>query len=144
MRKCSTTDFSNKGLAQRQDWSLKFSKLTMVQKNRITLLNFYAERINSSWHYYDNNEPIFTSKSINALVNEKYSFQIGMSKNGSKQLKDGEIWINDEVCKIKDSRVCYKRQATKSGWNNLKIRVQGEYKDQIFTDSLTHRYFVCD
>lgn len=136
---------SNDELAQRklQNWSLNLAKSTMLQKNRIALLNFYAEKASGTCCFCFNwPEPILINPFINNLVNEKSQLQFGVSYN--MNLKDVQLWINDEAHKVKDGRTRYKKQATKSGWNELKIKYQGEFRNQILTDSLTYRYYVCD
>lgn len=128
---------------QLQNWSFNLSKSTMLQRNRIALLNFYENQTGGSHDWFDSAEPIIINPSINALIGEKSEFKIGMSKRDI-YLKPVKIWINGETLQTKDGKVFYRKRVTKSGWNTLNIKYQGEYQNQIFADSLTYRYFVCD
>ncbi|MFK7947334.1 MAG: hypothetical protein AB8G11_07090 [Saprospiraceae bacterium] len=139
-------DYSNDELTQKelQGWSLNLIKSTMLQRNKIALLNFYADKMRGSCCFcFTSPEPILISQSINPLKDEKYQFQFGMSRS-DMILKNVQLWVNNEAFQTKDGKVHYKKQTTKSGWNDLKIKYQGEYKNRILTDSLTYRYYVCD
>lgn len=76
-------------------------------------------------------------------INQSTDLQFGLSESGV-QLKNNRFWINGKAALTRDGKTVVKEKATKSGWNVLNIKYQGEYKNQIFTDSLTYRYFVCD
>lgn len=138
-------DYSNEELAgkQLQNWSLNLVKRTMIQRNRIALLNYYEEKTGGTYGWrFDSAEPFFLSTSINTIVNEKTNIQLGF--NRCEYLENVQLWINDEAAKVQDGKTRYQERTTKSGWNTLKIKYQGEYQKQVYTDSLTYRYYVCD
>lgn len=139
-------DYSNNQLTEKQlsDWSLNLIKSTMIQRHKIILLNYYKEKTHGSSHYwFDAYEPVLYKNTTCALVKENHQFQVGMSCY-SKRLQNVRWWINEEAAKVRDGKAHYQERATKSGWNDLKIKYQGEYQKQIYTDSLTYRYYVCE
>lgn len=76
-------------------------------------------------------------------LNQSTDLQFGLSESGV-QLKNRRFWINGKANPTRDGKTVVKEKTTKSGWNTLNIKYQGEYQNKTFTDSLTYRYFVCD
>ncbi|MFK7947335.1 MAG: hypothetical protein AB8G11_07095 [Saprospiraceae bacterium] len=76
-------------------------------------------------------------------LNKATDLQFGLSYSGI-YFKNPRFWINGKVTWTKDGKTTVKQKATKSGWNDLKIKYQGEYENEVYTNSLTYRYFVCD
>ncbi len=110
--------------------------------NETNLLIFYASKTyRRCFHGFDFVEPIFLVQSKTTKVNQVYSPSLALSK-GSDGVEIERISINNQPVKLLLNEAKFKEKATKKGWNEINVLVEGTLFDKPMQKEKTFRYFV--